>query len=316
MKVHVKTPSRLHLGIVDLSGSLGRLYGSLGLSISVPSFEAIIELGSSDVIVEPYDAFVKEATEKSMSVLGTSNGLIVRVVEKIPRHVGLGSGTQMLLGIATGLASLLGVKISVEELASKLGRGTISGIGTAVFKQGGFVLDGGVKLDKRQTPPIITRISFPERWPIVLAIPSGVMGLSGAEEETAFKNLGRQPEWIADRVSRLVLMRLLPGILEEDVWEFGEALTEVQRLVGMYFSSVQGGVFSNELTRICVETMLENGAAGSGQSSWGPTAYGFTDSAKTADRVVSALKDVLSGRGTVLVTKASNSGAIIRRIRT
>lgn len=314
MKVYVKTPSRLHLGMIDLNGSLGRLYGSLGLSISAPSFEAIIELRPSGVMIEPYDAFLKEAAEKSKSVLSIDDGFAVNVMDKIPRHVGLGSGTQTLLGIAAGLAKLLDIELSVEELAIKLGRGTRSGIGTAVFKHGGFVVDGGIKPGKKQIPPVITRIDFPEKWPIVLAIPSGVRGLSGEEEEEAFKNLGRQPEWIADRISRLVLMKLIPGILEENVWEFGDALSEVQRLVGMCFSNVQGGIFSNELTHLCIKTMLENGAAGSGQSSWGPTAYGFTDSMKVANRVASALRDVLADKGIVLITKATNSGAIIRRI--
>ena len=314
MKVYVKTPSRLHLGMIDLNGSLGRLYGSLGLSISAPSFEAIIELSPSGVVIEPYDAFIKEAAERSKSVLNIDDGFAVNVMDKIPRHVGLGSGTQTLLGIAAGLAKLLDIELSVEELAIKLGRGTRSGIGTAVFKHGGFVVDGGVKPGKKQIPPTITRIDFPEKWPIVLAIPSGVRGLSGEEEEVAFKNLGRQPEWIADRISRLVLMKLIPGILEENVWEFGDALSEVQRLVGMCFSSVQGGIFSNELTHLCIKTMLENGAAGSGQSSWGPTAYGFTDSMKTANRIASALRDILADKGIVLITKATNSGAIIRRI--
>lgn len=314
VKVHVKTPSRLHLGMIDLSGSLGRLYGSIGLAISTPSFETILELGLPDTVVEPYDAFLKEAAERSKLVLGMVDGFAVKVLEKIPRHVGLGSGTQTLLGIAAGLANLLEVEISVEELAIKLGRGTMSGIGMAVFKYGGFILDGGIKPNRKRIPPVITRIDFPERWPIVLAIPSDIRGLSEEEEEVAFEKLGRQPEWVADRISRLVLMKLIPGILERDVWEFGDALNEVQKLVGTYFSSVQGGIFSSELTHLCIKTMLENGAAGSGQSSWGPMTYGFTDSMKTAEKVASALRDILADRGIVLITKASNSGAIIRRI--
>ncbi len=300
--------------MIDLNGNLGRLYGSLGLSVSTPSFEAIIEPGPSDIVVEPYDVSIKEFAEKSKSVLGMVNGFTVRVMEKIPRHVGLGSGTQMLLGIATGLANLMDVEISVEELAIKLGRGTMSGIGTAVFKHGGFIIDGGISPNRKKLPPVITRINFPERWPIVLVIPSGIRGLNEDEEEIAFRKLGIQPEWIAEKISRLVLMKLIPNILEEDVWGFGEALSEVQRLVGTYFSGVQGGTFSNELTQLCIKTMLDNGAAGAGQSSWGPTAYGFTDSIKSAERIASALNDVLAGRGVVLITNALNSGAIIRRI--
>ena len=38
MKVYVKTPARLHLGLIDLNGDLGRLFGGLGVAINCPNF--------------------------------------------------------------------------------------------------------------------------------------------------------------------------------------------------------------------------------------------------------------------------------------
>ena len=37
MKVYVKTPARLHLGLIDLNGDLGRIYGGLGVAIDHPN---------------------------------------------------------------------------------------------------------------------------------------------------------------------------------------------------------------------------------------------------------------------------------------
>ena len=37
MKVYVKTPARLHLGLIDLNGDLGRLFGGIGVAIDYPN---------------------------------------------------------------------------------------------------------------------------------------------------------------------------------------------------------------------------------------------------------------------------------------
>ncbi len=37
MKIYVKTPARLHLGLVDLNGDLGRIFGGLGVAIDQPN---------------------------------------------------------------------------------------------------------------------------------------------------------------------------------------------------------------------------------------------------------------------------------------
>ena len=37
MKVQVKTPARLHLGLIDMNGDLGRMFGGLGVGIDHPN---------------------------------------------------------------------------------------------------------------------------------------------------------------------------------------------------------------------------------------------------------------------------------------
>ncbi len=61
----------------------------------------------------------------------------------IPAHAGLGSGTQLALGIAAALRTLHGLPLDPSGDATRLGRGARSGIGVGLFEQGGLVIDGG-----------------------------------------------------------------------------------------------------------------------------------------------------------------------------
>ena len=70
-------------------------------------------------------------------------------------------------------------------------------------------------------------------------------------------------------------MVVLPALVEEDLAAFGSGLTEVQRLVGEMFRPVQGERFAHPLVAELVDELLAGGAAGAGQSSWGPAVYGL-----------------------------------------
>ena len=37
MKVYVRTPARLHLGLIDLGGELGRVFGGIGVAVNRPN---------------------------------------------------------------------------------------------------------------------------------------------------------------------------------------------------------------------------------------------------------------------------------------
>ena len=57
----------------------------------------------------------------------------IRVKQTIPDHVGLGSGTQLALAVATALKKIFNVKASTQELAIAMGRAQRTGVGTAIF---------------------------------------------------------------------------------------------------------------------------------------------------------------------------------------
>ncbi len=116
---------------------------------------------------------------------------------------------------------------------------------------------------------------------------------------------------ISEEVCRLTQVKLLPSLIERDIEEFGKALTEIDLRTGTCFAKAQGGIHRGKIAEDLVQFMLQCGAYGAGQSSWGPTIYGLVDERKAriiADNMESFLaKKNLSGR--VFLSHCSNRGA-------
>ena len=70
-----------------------------------------------------------------------------------------------------------------------------SGVGTAVFEQGGLVVDAGknTKDPTQKIIPLICRQPFPDEWRFVVAIPNVKKGLANEAEASAFKHLPPMP---------------------------------------------------------------------------------------------------------------------------
>ena len=142
-----------------------------------------------------------------------------------------------------------------------------------------------------------------------MAIPDVPPGLSGSLEEQAFLDLPAPPSELAARVAHLILMALLPALVEEDLPSFGSALNEIQQLVGEMFRPVQGERFAHPLVAELVDLLLAGGAAGAGQSSWGPAVYGIVRGDQAMRSLARRIEDRLGGRGIVLQTAFDNRGA-------
>ena len=320
MKVYVKAPARLHLGIIDLGGELDRLFGGLGLAINCPNVILQAEKSQRLSIKGEKSELVRPFVELFLERYNVEPKVAVNVEQTIPQHIGLGSGTQHALATAVALARVFNINASVQELATTMGRGKVSGVGTAVFDKGGFVVDGGVKIRKNKSilpdsfPPVIFQEPFPDDWFFTVAIPKFKRGLSGEIEAKAFNCLQPMSMERAGRLSRLILMSLLPALKEKDIKAFGNALTQIQNIVGDSFASVQGGRFSSSPSAKCIAYMLKHGALGAGQSSWGPTVYGLIEGAKAAEKLSVEVQGFLqkSSGGHVFSAAANNRGAYIK----
>ena len=146
------------------------------------------------------------------------------MVEAIPAHVGLGSGTKLALAVAQALAALHGRTVDAPGLAEAVGRAARSAVGTWTFALGGLVVEGGVRRGEERPAPLLARYAVPEEWRVVLVVPSAEPGLSGAAEVEAFGRLVPSAERSA-AIAQLVLTSLLPALVERDLEEFGAALT-------------------------------------------------------------------------------------------
>jgi beta-ribofuranosylaminobenzene 5'-phosphate synthase len=305
--VRVEAPARLHMGMLDVAGGRARRFGGLGVALTRPA--AVVEASpSDDVTAEGPDAERAAAVARRCGeALGLAGGAHVRVLEAIPPHVGLGSGTKLALAVTAALAALAGRTPEPPVLARAAGRGARSAVGLWTFVLGGLVVEGGVRPGVEQAAPLLARHPMPNEWRCVLAIPNAEPGLSGREEEEAFARL--RPD--ADRaalIAQLVLTSLLPGLAEGDVTEFGAALTRIQRLVGESFASIQGGVFHPRAAAL-VDSLLRLGAAGAGQSSWGPAVYGVVGGDQAGRELARRMDADLAGNGRVELVSFDNRGA-------
>lgn len=310
--VRVRAPARLHLGMFDVAGSTTRRYGGIGLALDRPAV-AIEASAADDLSAEGPDAERALAfARRCADVLGLSTGAHIRVIEAIPPHVGLGSGTKLGLAVCQALVELNGRSLPASEIARAAGRGARSGVGVWTFASGGLVVEGGVRPGSDALSPLLARHAVPDDWRCVLAIPDSPCGLSGSAEEEAFRTL-RAPREHAALVCQLVLTSLLPALVERDLVEFGSTLTRLQRLVGEAFASVQGGPFHPDSSAL-VEALLDLGAAGAGQSSWGPATYGLVGSAAEASALADRLAGLVDGRGRVAIVAFDNEGAQVEAL--
>jgi beta-RFAP synthase len=231
---------------------------------------------------------------------GIDGGARITIDRAIPSHAGLGSGTQLALAIARAMADIYGIDASAPALARSVGRARRSAVGTWTFAGGGFVVEGGHRVDDMDaTPPLITRKQFPEQWRCIVAIPDATPGVSGEAEARAFATLPAPGVGDLDRVATLVLLRMLPALAEDDIAAFGAALTEVQEINGRWFASAQGGMFAPGPSATLIERLRAWGAAGVGQSSWGPAVYAVVEGDERATELADRARAVLDGAGVV-----------------
>lgn len=311
--VFVEAPARLHFGVLDLRGSLGRRFGGLGAAIPSPSL--LLEVGRSrdGVAAEgPDSARAVEFATRFLAHHGLPGGVRLVVHRQIPAHSGLGSGTQLGLSVARGLAELYGLPVEPTGLARAVGRGRRSAIGTWAFALGGFIVEGGRRPGDDGVAPLIGRYEVPERWRCVVAVPADSPGLSGEAEAAAFEQLPPAPQAEVERVSHLVLMQLLPALVEGDLGSFGAALSAVQRITGAWFAPQQGGVFAPGPGEALIGELAAAGASGVGQSSWGPAVYGLVEGGEAAATLAERCRGFLGGKGVVFEGGFAGHGARVR----
>jgi beta-ribofuranosylaminobenzene 5'-phosphate synthase len=316
----IRTPSRLHFGLLDMNGEVGRIDGGVGLALDAPHTLMELAQANSIEITCKDDPEVVERLNTAAKTVCTHYGFPGVKLDVLGRplaHVGLGSATQTLVGAALSICKLHDLNVPAAEVASLVGRGGTSGIGIAAAEVGGFIIDGGHRFRRGENskhhytpssasvdstpPPILLRHDFPE-WDVLIVVPLGE-GASGLREVTLFRVVCPIPLSEVQEMCHIVLMKMVPALLESDLQAFGEAMEAYQQLGFKIFEFRA----QSELIADCIDMLKDCGGRGVGMSSWGPAIFAFGED-------LSGLKHIAEqwlmthGGGAVVLTKATNSG--------
>lgn len=317
--IRITSPSRLHIGLIDMNASCGRVDGGVGLSLASPHITISAEI-SSEIEVIGDSSFAARMKKAAEILLPKGKGIKISIEEDIPPHIGCGSGTQAALCASAAVNELYNLNMSVKGMAIAVGRGGTSGIGVASFQKGGFIVDGGHKfVDKgsfspssaSKTPPapVIFREDFPQ-WDIILALPkSNCIGAHDIREVDIFKQMCPIPLHEVQTVSHIVLMQLMPAIMDQDIESFSKGINQMQT-IGFKHREVQ---LQDPAVRDLIELLQDNGAYGAGMSSFGPIVFAFSDNHHESIMLQNVAQSFLSDTlgGDVMITHANNTGASI-----
>ncbi|MFX1393061.1 MAG: beta-ribofuranosylaminobenzene 5'-phosphate synthase [Promethearchaeota archaeon] len=333
MKVRITTPCRIHLSLIDENGYTGRVDGGIGLMLDRPNVVFEATNSADDFQIECnkyYRESIEVINEKASKIFKTFNisnkNFHFYLKRYYPSHVGLGSKTQLSLAIATAISKLKEIKVSTKDLTKIVQRGGTSGIGWRGFETGGFILDGGHDFGKGKekesflpssastsADPAITilRYLIPENWRFVLAIPNVKKGAYGDEERSIFQKHAPIPRDEVNEVSHQILMKILPGIMKDDLECFGQGLKRIQN-IGFKHIEIN---LQQKIVRNLLGFFDEYGIKAYGMSSFGPSVVGITESdSEAADLFEAVHKFLKKIGGHIYICKPNNTGAIIEYI--
>ena len=312
--VYIEAPARLHLGFLDLEGGLGRRFGSLGLTLNDMATKIVVQRAERIDVRGDATGRVQKYAEKFFARKGLAGGCLIEVNEQILDHSGLGSGTQLALAIGTAITKLYELECTSSDIAAILNRGARSGIGIGAFQQGGFLVDAGRDTDCF-VPPIVSRMPFPSSWRVLLMFDLNHRGLHGKDENESFSTLPTFSSQTAAYLCRVVLMQILPAISEENIDVFSKGIHEIQRCLGEFFASTQGGRYTSAPVGDAIAYLESLGVQGVGQSSWGPTGFAFVDSETQAHMLLRELQAKFTNNQDLQfkIVSGRNTGAVIQQ---
>ncbi len=317
--VTVTTGARLHFGPLSYRPQSGRHFGGVGLMIDQPGVRLTLSQHEADRVtgepegVERVRHFLAKIREQQLHEV--PSGCHIDVESTVPSHSGLGSGTQLGLAVARGIAELDGeTDVPLSTLAARVGRGRRSAVGVYGFKSGGLIVDAGQRTGD-EMGALACRLAVPDEWRVLLITPPiSTDGLSGEQEEQAFAQLGSMPMSLTNDLSHLVLSELLPAVIASDFEAFSHTVYEYGLRVGQFFSHVQGGTFGSPATDTLVEQIRQCGISGVGQTSWGPTLFAFAADQLQAETMAEQLRNDVRTSGARLVMRIvapHNRGATV-----
>lgn len=296
--VEVSAPGRLHFGLLAFGQPTGRQFGGVGVMVETP--RAIVRVTPDSDFVVQYGPLARRLADicerwSRRRLRRRYPRVKVEMLSELPRHVGLGSGTQTALAVAKALDACHELPAAqAPDLAQSVDRGQRSAVGTYGFLQGGLIVESG-RLTGEALAPLACQVPLPDAWRFVMFRVGVEQGRNGMAEDRAFESIPPVTQETTDRLWTIVEQRLIPAAREQRIDEFGEALFDYGMEAGRCFERVQGGPFASPELAAYVQRLRDRGIRGVGQSSWGPTLFALAPNHDEAEELASWLRNGSAG---------------------
>jgi beta-ribofuranosylaminobenzene 5'-phosphate synthase len=296
LPILIEAPARLHFGLLSFGQPARRQFGGIGTMLAEPALRLHSQPATTWELIGNEAPRLEALIERCSLRLGIELDRLppqrIEVLSAPRAHLGLGSGTQLSLSIAALLLKLSGQQItSAAQLARVAGRGERSAVGSHGFIHGGFIAEAG-KLVHDTLGPLISRLTLPLAWRVLLIMPRVGAGLHGTSEQQTFANLPPVPTVVSDQLAGLIYYEILPAIQLADFARFCESIFAYGHLAGNCFATVQGGPFASPQIEQRVNIARAHGCHGVGQSSWGPLIFSWHESECAADEARATLQQL------------------------
>ena len=277
---------------------------------------------------EAHDGYIQTIEEKTKAVRNIlkikNKGFHFKIKESYPEHLGIGSKTQLSLAVGTAITKLEGLDLSVEKITKIVGRGGTSGIGWRGFEQGGFILDSGHDFGSGKEKetflpssasssanPALTLIRYPipENWRFLVIIPNVKQGAHDQEEVNIFQEYTPINREEVNEVSHQIIMKVLPGLIKNNLDYFGEGLKRIQKIG---FKKIEIDL-QHPIVKKLMFFLEAEGVKAYGMSSFGPCVVAITEGDESAKILKAKCEEFIKDfRGIVLIAKPNNTGAEIK----
>lgn len=276
--------------------------------------------GLKDIVINFITKFSVEFNITNSDKISDKFPIIIKVNDYLYSHLGFGSKTQISLALAKGILRLIEKEIPIEKITELVSRGGTSGIGYRSFERGGFILDCGHRFGPNQEKTTflpssasnakpartVVRLHFPEEWVILVITLNVPQGASNTDEINAFQKYCPVPLQEVQEISHIILMKVIPGIIERDLNQFGSGINQVQELG---FKKIEIQLQHDEVKRL-MKFQRDKGCKCVGMSSFGPTVYGIFESIEEAEKVLNqAIIEFEKTGFKFYITCANNKGA-------
>jgi predicted sugar kinase len=343
--VEVRTPARLHLGMLSFGTPAMRSFGGVGVMVDRPAVHVRMRRSDAFKARGPLAERTLEFAQACMQSgsLPPQSACEIDVLATPRSHVGLGSGTQLALAVAAGMRHLFRERADegphefeihptesewlfdtpdALELAKAVGRGRRSCVGVYGFSRGGLIVEAGRQIPAGGDPPgerlfspMVARVRLPSVWRCVVIVQRDSIGLHGEPEKAAFAALPPVPQEISAELARLALMDLLPAAVEADFTAFSDAVYRYGRLAGQPFEQASAKLPHAASTEQLIELLRELDVPGAAQSSWGPAVMACCESLDAAGELVERLDSLgLSTQYETIIARFDSQGAVLRVI--